>query len=537
MERGSKNRGSWVWVFVFALHACAAQAAPEGGRPAPAPERFESSKRLYEKQCAVCHGMTGRGDGAAAYLTSPKPRDFTRDEYRLISTDQMAATDQDLFRTITRGMPGSAMPSWDALSAGDRWGLVEYVRFLQEAGKGVQAGELTQAQVDAGLPWEKRMELITAQSGMSSIEVPPEPAKSDAGVERGRQIYAQACAACHGPQGKGDGQQVMEDNQGFPIRPRDLTAGLFKGSSEGKDLYHRVVAGLPGSPMPAYAGVYTDEQVWDLVHYLQSLSPPGAGERVRLKARALRAGRVEGEIPWDPSAAAWEKASGVEVALAPLWWRDERPTHVEARALHNGKELAVLLSWADPTRDASTGRPQDFSDGAAVQLSGEEDPPFFGMGGAGGAVRIWHWKASWDEDREGWKDIESTYPNAAVDWYPEQSDYRHGDPFEVRNAKTSSQHPRQMTGWGAGNPLSDPGRPSAEEATAAGLGTLTAHPPAEVTVQAKGVWEKGRWRVILRRPLEGGGPVKKAAFAVWDGHAKDRDGQKSFSVWNDLTLE
>lgn len=529
--------GALGLALFFAAGVCVAAPAPEGDRPSAAPERFEASKRLYEKQCAACHGVTGRGDGAAAYLAFPKPRDFTRDEYRLISTDQMAATDQDLFRTLTRGMPGSSMPSWESLPPGDRWGLVEVVRYLQEAGKKIDAGELTQAEADAGLPWEKTRELITAQGELKSVELPPEPLRSDAGVEQGRRIYAQACAACHGPQGKGDGPQAMEDSAGFPIRPRDLTAGIFKGSSDGRDLYYRVIAGLPGSPMPAYAGVYTDEEVWRLVHYLQSLAPPGAEERVRLRPVDVRAGRVEGEIPWDPSADAWEKAIPVEAVLAPLWWRDERVAQVEVKALHNGEELAILLSWLDSTRDVSAGKPQDFPDGVAVQFSAQEDPPFFGMGDPGGAVQIWHWKASWDEDREGWKDIETTYPDAVVDWYPEQSDYKHGDPFEVRDAKTSSQRPLQMTGWGAGNPLSDPGRPPAEEAVAQGVGTLTAHPPVSVKVEARGVWGEGRWRVILRRPLEGNSPGKRVAFAVWDGHAEDRNGQKSFSVWNELTLE
>jgi DMSO reductase family type II enzyme heme b subunit len=194
-----------------------------------------------------------------------------------------------------------------------------------------------------------------------------------------------------------------------------------------------------------------------------------------------------------------------------------------------------------------------------------------------GAVAIWHWKAAWQQDLAGRQDIETAYPDAAVDWYPGQRDYRHGDAFEVRDAKTTSQDPSLMAGWGAGNPLSTPTRTSAaEEAAAKGLGTLTARPlPAPQSeaarqaglpiqrVQATGEWREGRWRVVLRRPfdfaqdgipsgVEGHRPPApgeqgdlvlrpgqkvSVAFAVWDGRAEDRDGQKSVSMWNALKLE
>ena len=104
-----------------------------------------------------------------------------------------------------------------------------------------------------------------------------------------------------------------------------------------------------------------------------------------------------------------------------------------------------------------------------------------------------------------------------------------------------------MSGWGAGNPLSNPSRTSAaEEAVAKGLGTLTSRRPAMQRIQAKGLWQDGRWRVVLHRPLapneEGDltlrpGQEVRVAFAVWDGHAGDRNGQKSVSIWNILKLE
>src|SRR3989338_8175387 len=121
---------------------------------------FAKGEALYQKQCASCHGLLGAGDGKAAYLLYPKPRDFTRGEFRLISTNDMTARDEDLFKTISRGMPGSAMPPWESLSDEERWSLVYYVRYLTELGKKKARGEITEEQIQNGLSWEAKKQLI-----------------------------------------------------------------------------------------------------------------------------------------------------------------------------------------------------------------------------------------------------------------------------------------------------------------------------------------------------------------------------------------
>lgn len=50
------------------------------------------------------------------------------------------------------------------------------------------------------------------------------------------------------------------------------------------------------------------------------------------------------------------------------------------RALHDGKQLALLLVWADSTHDHTAMRPQDFREAVAVQFSPPPDPPLFAMG-------------------------------------------------------------------------------------------------------------------------------------------------------------
>ncbi len=511
-------------------------------------EIFTKGEALYKKQCAVCHGSQGAADGKAAYLLYPKPRDFIRDKFRLVSTINMEATDEDLFKTISRGMPGSGMPPWEYLNSEDRWALVYYVRYLSELGKYQQEGQISEEMIKSGLSWEWIEKIVRKEiSEEQMVKVPAEPPVTKEELDKGREVFMASCAGCHGAAGKGDGSQKMQDSLGYSLRPRDLTAGIYKGSSSSEDLYYRMVSGIPGSPMPSYTGTLTEEQIWQLIHYTQSLTKPGAEEMSRLKHLKLTAKRTSGDILLDFSSSLWTKAESVFVALTPLWWRDDRIEGVDVKVVHNGKKIAFYLSWEDLYPDEEGVAVQSFTDGAALQFSPEKDPPFFGMGDELAPVYIWHWKAVWERQGEARTDIETTYPNTAVDWYPSQKNYQPGSSFEVSQAKTQFHDPQFITGWGAGNPLSDPQREgSAEEAQAKGLGSYTYQSPKTEKVEAKGFWKDGKWHVVFIRPLKSSESENlqfnpreplSVAFALWDGARKDRDGQKMVSIWNELTLE
>jgi DMSO reductase family type II enzyme heme b subunit len=103
------------------------------------------------------------------------------------------------------------------------------------------------------------------------------------------------------------------------------------------------------------------------------------------------------------------------------------------------------------------------------------------------------------------------------------------------------------TGRAAGNPLSDRIHVAPiEDLNAAGFGTLTSQPGGAQNVKGNGRWADGRWSVVFIRHLESGqsgdiqlqeGQTVSLALAIWDGQAGDRDGQKSISLWQRLTLE
>ena len=515
---------SVVLLLLFAANILKTAEQP----PASSPDLIALGKQVYTQQCAACHGTQGLGDGEAAYLLYPKPRNFIDANYRLVSTWDRVPTDQDLFNTITRGMPGSAMPSWGHLSAEQRWALVYYIKSLAQKQLVVKPAKNPNPD---------------GSGGEGIIKVPAEPPYNAAAKARALELFRDACASCHGVTGQGDGVQEQVDNEGFPTRPRDLTAGVFKGSPDPVELYRRIVTGIPGSPMPSSDWAYGDD-AWHLVHYVRSLSSDRQRERVEMKKFEITATRVK-ELPVHPDSGIWRLAPAVNLQLMPLWWRSDRPEEVTVRALHDGKEIAILMVWADSTHDHTAMRPQDFRDAAAVQFSLTPNPPFFAMGEKGKSVNIWMWKAERQADLEpAFQDLEKIYPNLGIDSYPNLM----RSPLEQpnRQALTLQSDKTFVTGWGAGNIVSDPERKSpAEDLNAQGFGTLRARPPIDQKVDAKGAYAAGSYRIMLRRSLQPTGKNSVAlspgttvpvAFAVWNGSAGDRDGKKSITIWQELKI-
>jgi hypothetical protein len=234
-------------------------------------------------------------------------------------------------------------------------------------------------------------------------------------------------------------------------------------------------------------------------------------------------------------------APATPIVVSPLWWRDAEPA-LAVQAIHDGNTLALRLTWADPTADDQAVRVQDFPDMAAVELFKGGREPFLGMGAEWGLVDIWLWNSAAQGDLAGYRDVDTSYPNMAVDLYP----------FE-QPGKGPRQHPTErqprafLSGWAAGNQRSDPTRPLAgSHLQAQGFGSLTLRPRPSQSVSAQGRRREGGWEVVLRRPLvvQAGDGIALSpedrvsiAFALWDGSFQDRAAQKLVSIWHDLELK
>ena len=259
----------------------------------------------------------------------------------------------------------------------------------------------------------------------------------------------------------------------------------------------------------------------------------------------IAAAAVEGELPIDaPDSELWQQTTAVEVPLtAQMIARPIMPEanvkSVTVRALHNGSDLAFLVEWADPTRNDSTLRVDDFRDGVALQFPLIEGQPFYCMGQQGGDVNIWHWKADWQAELIAQQSLQVVYPNIYVDQYPfaEPAD----DIYLAAYAD-----PNYLTAAAAGNPLALPVHASpVEDLIAGGFGSLTSQAAEGQNVQGHGEWNDGTWQVIFSRSLTSAeaedvtlAPEKlySVAFAAWDGANYERNGSKSTSQWVSLQL-
>src|SRR6516225_733381 len=93
--------------------------------------KLQAGKTVYLQHCAACHGVNGDGSGPASVWLFPRPRNFSAGLFKIKSTPGTALpTDEDLFSTVTRGMPGSSMPSFTYLTEQQRRDAVQYIKYL-----------------------------------------------------------------------------------------------------------------------------------------------------------------------------------------------------------------------------------------------------------------------------------------------------------------------------------------------------------------------------------------------------------------------
>src|SRR5262245_45285769 len=238
---------------------------PVPARPAPAAATLDRGKQLYEANCIQCHGQEGKGDGYGAPFLVPPPRDFTAGQFKFRTTASgQLPTDEDLFRTISRGADGTGMPPWKYLLSDDeRWALVDYVKTF-----------------DTRLASAKGLQLM-----------PLPDAAGSRSASRGRDVYARMqCAKCHGEDGRGVGpsSNTMVDSKEQHVNSRDFTQpGSFRTGWTEREMIRTLETGMNGVPMPSYSGAMSTQDEYDLVAYVMSLSKHGSGNQKRQTAKSM----------------------------------------------------------------------------------------------------------------------------------------------------------------------------------------------------------------------------------------------------------
>lgn len=212
-------------------------------------ELVSEGKKIYTESCAVCHGLSGKGDGVVAGNLEVKPRNFTDGKFKVRSTKSgQVPLDDDLYHILSRGMGhDNAMPTWSFMPPQSKRAVIAYIKTFSP-------------------------KKFARQGRAKVVPIPPRKPSTKESIAAGRQWYNDIeCAKCHGDFGHADGPSTptLKDTWGNKIVPPDLSKPwLYIGGSEAEDIYRTLATGLTGSAMPALEGTLNEDQTWDLVNFL-----------------------------------------------------------------------------------------------------------------------------------------------------------------------------------------------------------------------------------------------------------------------------
>jgi mono/diheme cytochrome c family protein len=183
-------------------------------------------KELFENNCVQCHGSLGRGDGPAAGTMNPHPRNFTsplgwKNGYDL----------PGIFKTLSEGVPGTSMASFDYLIRSERMALAQYVQSLAAFPHNTASPHAMEALAkELASPGEKTPNKIPVSTAIAKLEeefVAPRPLELDAanmspGAEVLRRVVINRSRAA----------QVLADSDQWRRSPSSLAAAILPDAPE-----------------------------------------------------------------------------------------------------------------------------------------------------------------------------------------------------------------------------------------------------------------------------------------------------------------
>tara|TARA_B100000686_G_C16780866_1_gene971762 strand:- start:223 stop:1968 length:1746 start_codon:yes stop_codon:yes gene_type:complete len=463
-------------------------------------------KTIYKHMCVFCHGDDGNGGGPAMGFLYPWPRDFRTGIFKFRSTATgTLPRDEDIYRTIIRGVPGTSMPNWSAaLSPEDTWALVNLIKSFSPRFRNEPPGE--------------------------PIKMSKEQPVTPESIEKGKELFTKnKCDDCHGVSGTGDGKLAdsLMDAWKHAVFVHDITnPGYIKAGTTAKDIFRTLSTGLDGTPMESYVHL-PEQDRWNIAHFVRSRF---AKELKKASFETdVYSKKVTGKLSTEPTNPIWNNVKTTDLILRPLSARRGAVETINFASVHNDKRLAVRVQWEDPNRDEDLTLGDQYLDQVAVQFAlgsvtlhtHGHNEPFWGMGNRGKPVNIWHWKAGQKKEF-----VASTKGhNTVMDIDMDALLFGGVSPSAALNQPTGA---------------------SVIELNAEGFSTLTPQPKDKQGVTGEGFWKDNVWTVVFLRNMDKSGKwdadFKKPdpvliAFAVWDGLKEDRNGRKVVSVWQRLNIE
>lgn len=447
----------------------------------------ENGKKIYEKRCWWCHGEEGEGDGPAAEFVNPPPRSFADAIFKYKTTQvENMPTDEDLFRMVSDGMPGTSMPGWsDMLKENERWDVIAHIKVLAQG--------------------------MFEDSGAEPIDFGGEVASSPDSIAKGKEIFLKKaqCNECHGDEGRGDGMKAMKDDIfGKRVWPRNLTQPwTFRSGSTVKDIYARITTGIPGTPMPSFTKgtkKLTNEERWHVANYVVTLAD--TSKKLKEGEKVIKA-VVTDQVPTDINDAKWDAVEGRVLPLVPQIIAKDRfftPTNstVAVKSLFDKEKIAFLLEWDDRTGSVKGNEIiEKLSEGGVLHQDAI-------------AIQLPQEMTNFNQD-------------------PKKPYFGHGDKESGVN----------ILYWGAGS--KDQGNMAALY-DSNGFGKKEERPADKSGFSATGQYSKGVWKVLMTRNLKTAeendiqfkeGKFIPLALANWDGSNLEKGSKHTMSTWYWLLME
>jgi high-affinity iron transporter len=220
------------------------------------------AKDLYSASCAKCHGEDGKADTPRARELDPRPAEF-KDPARLGDLSPYR-----IYNTLTFGVRGTAMASFEDTPAADRWSLAFYVFRLAHEGE-AEEGPVAMTLADMASRTDREiLDQLRKESHPAPeralVHVRREAAFSEpptgVGIDRTRAMLRQAVTAYAAKSPKEADALVIDSYlQGFePLEPRLQArdaAGTLDVEAGFRDLRAAMAEGQPPDRVRVHAQV------------------------------------------------------------------------------------------------------------------------------------------------------------------------------------------------------------------------------------------------------------------------------------------
>jgi mono/diheme cytochrome c family protein len=189
----------------------------------PSAELTALGKKLFEDNCVQCHGPAGRGDGPAATMMNPRPRNFASpagwtNGYHL----------PGIFKTLSEGVQNTSMASFDYLSRKNRMALAHYAQSLSVFPHNTASPQAMEAlSKELASAGEKTPNKIPVSLAMTKLEdefVAPRSLNIDGEASAGTEIFKRVVI------NPSRAAQILTESRMWRATPSNLAAAILPDS-------------------------------------------------------------------------------------------------------------------------------------------------------------------------------------------------------------------------------------------------------------------------------------------------------------------